>query len=73
MKKLYSLEVRGKTKEWSFNIIADPKHVEDWREDGLEINEIVNSVPEWAVTMGLTKPWIFMQDLFNFRFKDLFK
>lgn len=67
MKKLYSLQVRGKSKEWSFDIIANPKHVEDWREDGLEIDEIINRIPEWAVRIGLTKLWIFIQDLYNFR------
>lgn len=67
MKKLYSLEIRGKSKEWSFNIYADPKHVEDWREDGLEINEIVNSIPEWVADIGMTRLWIIIQDIFNFR------
>lgn len=67
MKKLYSLQVRGKSKEWSFDIIANPKHVEDWREDGLEIDEIINRIPEWVVDIGLTKLWIFIQDLYNFR------
>ena len=44
MKKLYSLEIEGKEKEWSFDIVANPKHVEDWRKDGLVVNEIINTV-----------------------------
>ena len=73
MKKLLSLEVKGKTKEWSFNFYGDPKYLDEWREDGLEINEVINSVPELINDIGLTRLWIFLQDLFNFRFKDLFK
>ena len=41
MKKLYSLNIRGKHKEWGFPIYADPKHVEDWRADGLWVDEIL--------------------------------
>jgi hypothetical protein len=70
MKKLLSIEVRGNTNEWSFNFYGDPKYLEEWREDGLEINEIVNTIPEWVVDMGLTRLWIFFQDLFNFNFRQ---
>jgi len=68
MKKLLSVEVKGAEHNWSFNFYGDPKHLEDWREDGLEVNEIINTVPEWVVDCGLAKPWIFFQDVFNFRF-----
>lgn len=66
MKKLYSLDVRGNRKKWSFQIWADPKHVEDWRGDGLRIEEIVNTIPEWWVNAGFSVHlWCFFQDLFN--------
>ena len=68
MKKLLSVEVKGAEKNWSFDFHGDPKHLEEWREDGLEINEIVNTIPMWVVDMGLMAPWIFFQDLFNFKF-----
>lgn len=67
MNKLLSLEVRGIEKNWSFNFYGDPKHLDAWREDGLVVNEIVNTIPEWVVDAGLLKPWIFFQDLFNFK------
>lgn len=73
MKKLYSLEIQGKTKTWSFNFYGDTKYLDEWREDGLHIDEVLNTIPEWAVNIGLTKVWIFIQDVFNFRFKYLFK
>lgn len=67
MKKLLSLEVRGAEKDWSFEFYGDPKYLEDWREDGLEINEVMNTIPEWVADLGLTKIWCFFQDLFNFK------
>jgi hypothetical protein len=73
MKKLYSMEIRGNTKQWSFYFHGDPKYVNEWRDDGLEINEIINVIPEWIVSIGLMRPWVFFQAHFNFRFKDLFK
>ena len=68
MKKLLSLEVKGAEKSWSFSFYGDPKHLNEWRQDGLEIDEICNTIPEWVVDIGLSKPWIFIQDLFNFKF-----
>jgi hypothetical protein len=65
-KKLVSVTVRGEGKTWSFNFYADPKHIPEWREDGLVIDEVLNTVPTWAVSCGLLKPWIFLQDLLNF-------
>jgi len=66
--KLMSIEVKGKEFHWSFNFYGDPKHLEHWRDDGLEINEIVNTIPEWIVDIGLMRPWMFFQDLFSFKF-----
>ena len=67
MKKLLSIEVQGKTRKWSFNFYGNPQNLHLWREDGLEVNEVINSVPEWVHSLGLTKPWIFFQDIFNLR------
>jgi len=67
MKKLYSVEIRGVEKHWSFPFYGDSKYLEEWRADGLEINEIINVIPEWVVNAGLLKPWVFFQDLFNFK------
>jgi len=67
VKKLYSLDIRGREKEWSFEIIVDPKYIEEWRIDGIKINEIVNKIPQWWVDMWFSvKFWCFWQDLFNF-------
>jgi len=66
--KLMSVEVKGAERNWSFNFYGDPKHLEDWRDDGLVVHEIINSIPEWAADLGLTKIWFFFQDVFNFKF-----
>ena len=63
MKKRYSLMVRGKRKEWAFTVHADPIYVEEWREDGLHIDELQNDIPQWVADLGLTSLWIWAEDL----------
>lgn len=67
MKKLLSIAVTGKEKTWSFDFYGDAKYLKEWREDGLIVDEILNTVPVWIVNLGLLKPWIFLQDIFNFK------
>ncbi len=66
-KKLLSVTVKGNDKTWSFNFYEDTKYIDEWRKDGLVIDEILNVIPVWVVNMGLTRPWCFMQDIFNFK------
>ena len=66
-KKHYSLKIRGKSHTYTFDVWVDPRHLERWWADGIEIDEVVNTIPQWAVNVGLMRPWIFVQDLFNFR------
>ena len=68
MKKLLSIEVRGNENSWAFNFYGDSKHLDTWRDDGLIVNEIINTIPEWIVDLGLIRIWTFFQDLFNFKF-----
>jgi len=69
MKRHYSLHVHGQNKHWSFDIYTEPGHVKAWREDGLEIAEVVGSCPGWVAELGLSRIWLFVQDVINFRFK----
>jgi hypothetical protein len=71
-KKLLSIAVKGKNSVWGFNFYADPKHIKEWRDDGLDVVEIENIVPEWVANFNIVKEWCFLQDLFNFKnpFKD---
>jgi len=65
--KLLSITVRGNHHKWSFNFYTDPQHIQEWREDGLEIDEIMNTIPVWVADRGWTRAWCFVQDLFHFR------
>lgn len=67
MKTTHLITVRGKQHQWSFNVEIDPKHLAELREDGLEIYEMWGQVPMWVVTIGMMRPWLFIQDCFNFR------
>jgi hypothetical protein len=67
MNKLLSIEVKGREHRWSFDFYGNPKYLDEWREDGLEVNEIENTVPEWVPGWAV-KPWCFFQDLFNFKY-----
>jgi hypothetical protein len=68
MKKLLCIDVRGKHREWLFNFYGNPKYLDEWRQDGLKIDEVVNVIPEWVVNIGATKLYCFLQDIFGFGF-----
>lgn len=44
MKKLMSITVEGNNKRWSFEFEGDDEFLEEWREDGLEVDEIVATI-----------------------------
>lgn len=66
-KKLLLLSVRGREHLWSFEVEADPKYIEEWRADGIEIYPICNIIPEWVANAGLVRPWCFFQDILGFK------
>lgn len=59
----YEVVVRGKQHEW-FCRIPENQAVA-MREDGFEVIEVHNSMPMWVVDMGLTRVWVFVEDLWN--------
>ena len=65
MKQLMLLEVRGKNKLWDFTVEGDSKYLKEWRDDGLDINPLVNVIPQWVVDIGFLHVWCFFQDLLN--------
>jgi hypothetical protein len=67
--KLLTLTVKGKHKTWIFPFYADPKYLDEWCEDGLEVNEVCNTIPLWVPAWGI-RLWCFMQDVFNFKFRE---
>ncbi len=65
MKQRCVIDVKGKNKSWSFDTKVDTKYLDEWRADGLQIFVLHNRVPQWAVAMGLLRPWCFVQDAWN--------
>ena len=62
MKKPLQIVVQGKTASFAFNFRGDPKHIPEWNAQGLQVDEVVNSVPVWVVRARLTRLWIAVQD-----------
>lgn len=67
MKQRCAIIVKGNHHTWSFHFDAKPEYIQDWRDDGLEIDEIYYAIPAWVVNLGLTRPWMFFEDLLYFR------
>ena len=44
MIKLFSITVNGINKQWSFNFEGDDQFLEEWRDDGLEIDEVIAEI-----------------------------
>lgn len=65
MNRLYSITVVGRDKTWGFPVKGTEQDAQDWRDDGLEVWELTNTVPVWAQRLGLTKPWCGVQDAWN--------
>lgn len=65
---LLGISVRGKRKTWGFHFYGDPKYIEEWREDGLDVTIIENTIPAWWVDWGFSvRLWCIAQDLFHFK------
>lgn len=67
MKQKLQITVRGRRHLWDFDFEGDPKCLQEWRDDGLDVAEVVNTIPECIVGVGLIRVWNFAQDVFNFR------
>lgn len=69
MKKLVCVKIRGKVKNWWIEWYATDAQIAGMRLDGIEVDEVVNSVPAWVASFGMTRVWCFFQDLINFNFR----
>ena len=61
-KRKYTILVRGRRETWSFHIQEDPKYLGMWLADGLQIDPLENTIPQWVDTLGLTGLWMKLQD-----------
>ena len=67
MKKNMSVTIRGKKSTWNVNGFMPDEQIEAMREDGIELSEVINTIPVWVVEIGLLRPWCFLEDILNFR------
>lgn len=65
-RKLLMVTVRGHGHTWSFEFYGDPQYLQEWNEDGLQVIEVANVIPDW-VPAWATRLWCGLQDLFNFK------
>lgn len=58
MKRWIHLSVKDRWGDsWGFNFKGDPKWIPMWRDAGFEVYLIEATVPAWAASLGLAKPW----------------
>ena len=65
--ELASITIHGEQSTWAVNWHTTPKEIEAMRADGIEVFEIENIIPAWVVDAGLTRTFVFFQDLWNFK------
>jgi hypothetical protein len=67
-KILHSVTVRGKGHTWCIDTYITLATAQDWRDDGLEVYETLNTIPKWYVDLGgSVRLWCFVQDVFHFK------
>ena len=59
----YMIDVRGRQHTWG--VYLKESQVADMEADGFEVIRIENSIPLWAVELGLTRVWVFVQDVWD--------
>ena len=47
---------------YGFPFRGDPEYLREWRDNGFDIDEVLNTIPVWAVRLGLTRIWCRAQD-----------
>ena len=56
MTRLYSITIQGDQRTWNHLVWANPEHADEWRQDGIEVDEVLYIVPDLVQSMGLTRP-----------------
>lgn len=59
----FTTTVRGREHEW--RVLVEEISVEDMRADGIEVLEIANTIPAWAVDAGIGGAWMLVQDIWD--------
>ena len=64
---LATIEIRGREHSWSITTDLPQIAIDAMRQDGIDVGVLRNTIPVWAVDLGLLRPWCFCQDVWNFR------
>ncbi|AZQ10150.1 hypothetical protein [Shewanella khirikhana] len=67
-KVLCNITIKGHEKTWGFHTYVDPKYLDEWRADGIQIETIVCMVPVSVQRAGFTKLWCVGLDVVSFAF-----
>lgn len=63
MKKNLCITVVGKSGAlYCFDFQGEEKLITEWVADGLDVEEVVNTIPAWVAMIGLTRQWCRLQD-----------
>lgn len=62
MKKEYAIKIHGRDLVWEMVVEATCETVDDWIYDGLDVEELINEVPDWIARIGLTKLYFWLQN-----------
>jgi len=49
----YLLKINGNNFGWAFTIEGKKEDLIEWRDDGLIVEELINTIPDWYVDAGL--------------------
>ena len=63
----HSVEVKGRGHTWSVPTYITEQTAQDWRDDGLTVHAIENTIPYWLPLWIPTRLWCAVQDFFNFK------
>lgn len=61
------MQVQGRERRWNVPVRIDDRMIRDLRDDGVRVDEIVHSVPRWAIERKLTGLWCFLEDVIRLR------
>lgn len=63
MRSRFEITVRGKSgATFGFPFEGDPQYLDEWRAEGFEIEEVLNTIPVWVVDLGIARIWCRAQD-----------
>ena len=65
---LHSVVVKGRGHTWIIDTYITKATAQDWRNDGLTVWEVLNTIPKWWVDMGgSVRLWCFVQDVLHLK------